>query len=109
MSTNTFKMKPVKNITTSPSTIHTGASSTQTIVVGAVISNTTAGAITVDLYITRSAVDYYLVKSAPIPVGGSLIFGGGDMKIVLETNDALKVVSNTVTSADGSISILEIT
>jgi hypothetical protein len=67
------------------------------------------GAITVDVYVTSAAVDYYLVKTAPIPVGGALVPIGGDAKVVLESGDAIKVVSNTLTSADATLSVLEIT
>ena len=107
--TNTFKNYLSKNITTAAATILTVAASTQTIVIGGSVANTTSGAITVDVYITSGGVDYYIVKNAPVPVGGTLVFGGGDAKIVLEATDALKIVSNTVTSADAVVNVLEIT
>jgi len=34
---------------------------------------------------------------------------GGDQKVVLETNDSIKVKSDTATSVDAVMSILEIT
>ena len=51
----------------------------------------------------------YLVKDAPIPVGGSLVVIGGDQKVVLEPGDRIKVTSNTASSADVVLSHLDIT
>jgi hypothetical protein len=54
-------------------------------------------------------VDYYIVKGATVPSGGSLVVVGGDQKVVLITSDALKVVSSTNTSLDVVTSVLNIT
>jgi hypothetical protein len=72
-------------------------------------ANTTASPVTVDAYVTRSAVDYYLVKGATVPVGGSLVIVGGDQKVVLITSDALKVLSSAAASIDLFTSVLNIT
>jgi len=69
----------------------------------------TSGPITVDVYATIGGTDYYIVKNAVIPVGGSLVPVGGDQKLVLEATDVLKVVSDTASSADVIASVLEIT
>ena len=60
-------------------------------------------------YVTVSAVDYYLVKNATVPVGGSLVVVGGDQKFVMVTSDVLKVVSSAAASADVITSVLNIT
>ena len=60
-------------------------------------------------YITASAVDYYLIKDATVPVGGTLVVVGGDQKTVLVTSDALKVISSAASSADVVTSVLNIT
>jgi hypothetical protein len=72
------------------------------------IGNTTASPITCDVYVTSSAVNYYLVKGATVPVGGSLVPIGGDQKLCLEAADVLKVVSSAASSADVICSLLEI-
>jgi hypothetical protein len=51
----------------------------------------------------------YLIKAAPVPVGSSLVVVGGEQKVVLNASDVLKVTSNTASSADVALSILEIT
>jgi hypothetical protein len=85
------------------------AGGTQTTVIGMTCANTTAAGVTVDVYITRSAVDYYIVKDAAIPSGGTLVPVGGDQKVVLVASDVLKVISSAATSVDAVTSVLEIT
>lgn len=106
---NTFKSYPVKNVGTSAATVYTCPSATQTTLIGLSIANTSASPITADAYITRSSVDYYLVKTATVAVGGALVIVGGDQKVVLEVGDVLKVVTSAATSADCFASLLEIT
>lgn len=106
---NTFKSYPSKNVGTSAATIYTCPSSTQTTLIGLSVANTSSAPITCDAYITRSAVDYYLIKAATVPVGSSLVIVGGDQKVVLEPSDVLKVVTSAASSADVACSLLEIT
>jgi hypothetical protein len=106
---NTFTSYANKNVGTSPATVVTVGASTQTTIIGLDVANTTTSPITADVYITRSAVDYYLIKSAVVPVGGSLIVVGADQKVVLITSDALKVVTSAASSADVVTSVLNIT
>jgi hypothetical protein len=106
---NTFTSYVNKNVGTSAATIVTVASSTQTTIIGMSCANTTSSPVTVDAYFTRSAVDYYLIKGATVPVGSSLVIVGGDQKVVLITSDVLKVVSSVATSIDVVTSVLNIT
>ena len=105
---NTFKNYFSKNVGTSAATVYTCPSATQTTVIGLSVANTSASPITTDVYITSSAVDYYLIKSGVVPVGGSLVVVGGDQKVVLEAADVLKVVTSAASSADVVASVLEI-
>lgn len=105
---NVFKNQFSKSVGTSAATIYTCPSATQTTIIGLTVGNLTASPITCDVYVTSSAVDYYLVKGAVVPVGGSLVPVGGDQKLVLEAADVLKVVSSTASSADVICSLLEI-
>lgn len=84
-------------IGTSANTIFTASATTA--LVGVQIANISNSPITVDLYVTRSAVDYYLVKGATVSVGGALAAIGGDVKHFLINGDALKVVSSAANSA----------
>lgn len=93
-----------KNVGTSASTLTTVSSGTIAIT-SLVVANTTTSPITTDVYFTRSAVDYYLVKTATIPVGGSLEVIGGN-RVVLIASDALKVLTSAASSADVVVSVL---
>lgn len=94
----------VKNVSTSGSTITTVSSGTLA-VASLVVSNTSSSPITCDVYITRSAVNYYLVKAATVPVGGSLEVIQGN-RVVLEASDALVAVSSASSAADCWVSAL---
>lgn len=106
---NNFTSYLTKNVGTSASTVVTVAASTQTTIIGLSFANTTTSPITVSAYITRSAVDYYLIKDATVPVGSSLVVVGGDQKTVMITGDALKVITSAASSADVVTSVLNIT
>jgi hypothetical protein len=108
---NTFFRKFSANIGNTASTLggYTVGSSTTTIVVGLTLSNTTGGAINASVFVNNGANNYYLVKSAPIAAGGALIPIGGDQKLVLQFNDNVKIVSDTASSIDAYMSIMEIT
>tara|TARA_R110000850_G_C9689990_1_gene438883 strand:- start:125 stop:457 length:333 start_codon:yes stop_codon:yes gene_type:complete len=62
------------------------------------LANVLSTSINVDVYIKRSATDYYLIKTAPIIPGSSLELIDGGSKIVLESGDQLYVVSDTASS-----------
>jgi hypothetical protein len=108
MATNTFKSFPSKNVGTSPALVYTCPASTQTTIIGLSMANTTTSPITCDVYITRSAVNYYLIETATVPVGSSLVVVGGDQKVVLEAADTLYVVNSVASSGDCFCSLLEV-
>jgi len=105
---NTFNSYVSKDVGTSAATVMTVPALTTTTVIGLSVANTTAADITIDVYVTRSAVNYYIAKSATVPVGGTFILAGGDQKVVMLASDALKVVSSAATSADVIASVLEL-
>lgn len=108
---NSFDRKLSRNLGTSLTAVgtYTVAASTKTIVVGLTLANVSSGTIYADATLNDGTNDYYIVKSAPIPAGGSLVVIGGEQKIVLKTNDSIKVKSDTASSLDAVLSIMEIT
>jgi hypothetical protein len=106
---NNFTSYANKDVGTSPATILSGAAATQTTLIGLSCANTSVAPVIVDAYITRSAVNYYLIKGATVPVGGTLVIVGGDQKVVIINGDDLKVVSSAATSVDVFASVLDIT
>ena len=83
--------------------------------IGLTVANIVTTQIEIDVQLdastrTSGAEDsVYIIKDAPIPVGSSLVVVGGEQKIVMEPGDTIKVTSNTASSADVAMSILEIT
>tara|TARA_R100001369_G_scaffold75701_1_gene104681 strand:- start:545 stop:865 length:321 start_codon:yes stop_codon:yes gene_type:complete len=89
---------------TSPVTIHTA--NTNDVLVGISVANILGSTILVDVYLTNSGT-FHLVKSAPIPSGGSLQLLAGGAKVVMQNGDALIVKSDTASSADVWVSAVD--
>jgi len=100
-----FRRYTSNNVGTAPATVMT-ADSYDT-VVGISISNVTVGTINVDCYINDGSNDIYLVKTAPILSGSTLQIIDGGSRFVLHNGDALKVVSDTASSADVWVSAVD--
>lgn len=103
---NTFKNALARNVGTSATTVYTAPVSKNSIAIELDLCNTTNSGVTADVYITSGGDNYYLIKAAPVPVGGSLQVIAGQ-KIVLSNGDALKVVSSVASSIDVVGAILE--
>ncbi len=107
---NSFKLVTDTGVGTSAATVHTGAGSTETTIIGMSIANIHTSQIEVDVQLENNDGDnIYIIKDAPIPVGSSLVVVGGEQKVVMNASDVLKVTSNVASSADVALSILEIT
>ena len=102
---NTFKNYLAASVGTSASTVYTVGGSTTATTIGLNIANRVTSQIKVSAYITSGGTDYYIVRDAPIPAGSALSVLDG--KIVLEAADVVKVVSDTASSADVVLSVLE--
>ena len=108
---NTFKLKTDTAVGTTLTSVYTVPASTTTVMIGAVLANILASQIEVDVKIVtassagENADDVYLVKDLPIPNGSSFELIEG--KVVLETGDIVKVESDTASSLDVALSVLE--
>ena len=108
---NTFYRKFSANIGNTSSTLgsYTVSSGTTSIVLGLTLCNTTGATINASVFVNNGANNYYIIKNAPINSGGALVPIGGDQKVVLQFNDNVKIVSDTASSIDAVMSIMEIT
>ena len=120
---NTFRMTNETNVSTTIEPLYTVPSSTTTIILGIMMSNTSTGTIkgSVQL-VSTSAVgsgvsnsgasnaneSTYMIKDAPINNSSSLEIMSGN-KIVMQAGDILKAQSDTATGLDIIISYMEIT
>ena len=108
---NTFTRKLSRSIGTALTAVgsYTVGASTQTTVIGLTVANTSASSVNIDVTLNDGANDTYIVKGAPVPVGGALVPIGGNQKIVMVTGDSIKVNSSAASSVDAVLSVLEIT
>jgi len=100
-----FRRYTSNDVGTSAATLFT-ANSYDT-VVGISVANVTASAVVASVYINDGSNDIYLVKDVSIPSGSALQVLDGGAKFVVESGDALKVVSNTASSLDVWVSAVD--
>ena len=92
--------------TNTASTIFTANSNDA--VIGIRVTNTTASAITIDVFVTITGpTNRYIAKGLSIPPSSSVELVTGGAKFVMQNTDALKVESNTATSADVYVSVVD--
>ena len=103
-----FRRYTSNNVGTSATAIPSGAAfdSFDTIV-GISVANVTTSAVVASVYINDGSNDIYLVKDAPIPSGSSLQVLDGGAKFVVQSGDALKVISDTASSLDVWVSTVD--
>ena len=108
---NTFKLNTKAGGAVAANTdITVLTATTTTILIGLTISNKIGNSVTVDVKLESGTAGNANVNSGqnlPIPTGSSLDALAG--KIVMNTNDVLKVQSDTANSIDIVLSIMEIT
>lgn len=100
-----FRRYTSNDVGTSAATLFT-ADSYDT-VVGISVANITGSAVNCSVYINDGANDIYLIKDAPIPTGSALQVLDGGAKFVVQSGDALKVVSDTASSLDVWVSTVD--
>ena len=98
---NTFKNYTGASIGTSPSTVYTVPASTTSVIIGLNLANRTTSSVTVDVQLGST----YIVKAAPVPSGSALSVLDG--KIIAETTETIVVTSDTASSIDAIVSVLE--
>ena len=92
--------------TNTASTIFTANSNDA--VIGIRVTNTTAGTITIDVFVTITGpTNRYIAKGLSIPSSSSVELVTGGAKFVMQNTDVLKVQSDTATSADVYVSVVD--
>ena len=110
---NTFNSVTSGSVGTTLTNVYTCRGSTTTIILGASLANTNSNPIGGSVKLAKTgagsgADDVFIVKQAPIPVGSSIEVMAGN-KVVMEAADILQFQSDTSSSLDVTISMLEIT
>jgi len=100
-----FRRFTSNNVGTGATTVLT-ANSFDTIV-GISLANVTTSSITASCYINDGSNDIHLVKDVSIPSGSALQVLDGGAKFVVQSGDALKVISDTASSLDVWVSVVD--
>jgi hypothetical protein len=106
---NTFKSYTKASIGTSVTDVYTVPAATTAVVIGCNLSNRTGDQINANVLINKADVgsdDVYLVRNIPIPNGSAFEFNAGN-KIILVAGDKIQISSDTATSVDAVVSVLE--
>ena len=106
---NDFKLKTKASVGVTTENVYVVPANTSVTVIGITLCNTSGSGINVGIGITRASDDdVKILKNVPIPQGSTLEFMQGN-KIVLEETDTLTANSDTASSLDVALTILEMT
>ena len=106
---NTFKLKTKASVGVTTENVYVTPAATTTVVIGVTLANVSGQSINVGMGITRASTDdVNVLKDIPLPQGSSIEFMQGN-KVVLETTDSFTAISDTASSLDVALSIMEIT
>ena len=108
---NTFKVDTKSSVTTQVIThadavIVTAGGSATCVLLSVLLANKTGTSADVDVYLETTGDDVYLIRNAPVPAGSSLEVISGS-KIIMESNDKLRIRCGTASAVDASVSYLE--
>ena len=88
----------ISNSSGSPTTLVTSNSDDAIVSIRCVNKHTAS--VNVTVLVSSGGTDYFVIKDAPIPVGGSLELIDSGSKIVIQTGDVLKAYADTASAAD---------
>ena len=83
------------------------ATTTNDAIIGVRCTNTSGVSVDITVYVKKSSVNYYIIKDAPIPTGGSLELIDGGSKVVLQTGDSVEAYASAATSVDIVLSVVD--
>ena len=83
------------------------AADTNDAIIGVRCTNTSGSSVDITVYVRNSSTNYHIIKSAPIPTGGSLELIDGGSKVVLMSGDAVKAYASAASSVDIITSVVD--
>ena len=105
---NLFKSYTKANVGTSTTDVYTVPAATTSVIIGLCLSNTTSSPVSANVIVYKSGASdtVYVAKNLDLPDGSLYEFNAGN-KIILQTGDKLRISSNTASSIDVMVSVLE--
>lgn len=95
----------ISNNSSSPTTLVTSNSDDAIVSIRCVNKHTTA--VNVTVLISSSGTDYFVIKDAPLPLGGSLELIDSGSKIVIQSADVVKAYADTASAVDVLVSYVD--
>jgi hypothetical protein len=107
---NSYKKKVAGGVGTSLRDVYVAGAGVQSTVIGMTIANIIPSPVSANVVVYNSAGanSVFMVKTATIATGGTLIAVGGEQKLFLEPGDKVQVQMSAATSADVIVSVLEV-
>ena len=103
-----FQRTLKRNITLSGSPTELRASTTTNdAIIGVRCTNTSGSSVDITVYVRNSSTNYHIIKSAPIPTGGSLELIDGGSKVVLQSGDSVEAYASAASSVDIITSVVD--
>ena len=108
---NTFKIDTKSSVVTDAvsstnTNVLTAGGSATLVLLSILLSNKSGTSADVDVFLVTTGDDVYLISNAPVPSGSSLEVISGS-KIIMESNDVLRVRCATASAVDVSVRYLE--
>jgi hypothetical protein len=95
----------ISNSSGSPTTLVTSNSDDAIVSIRCVNKHTTA--VNVTVLISSGGTDYFVIKDAPLPLGGSLELIDSGSKIVIQSADVVKAYADTASAVDVLVSYVD--
>ena len=96
----------ISNSSGSPTSLR-AAADTNDAIIGVRCTNTSGVSVDITVYVKNTSTNYYIIKDAPIPTGGSLELIDGGSKVVLQTGDSVEAYASAATSVDIVLSVVD--
>jgi hypothetical protein len=107
----TFKLKTIANVDNiAADLLYTTPATTQTIILGLAIANTSTNGVKVTVTLESSTgtnANITLLHEISVPQNATLEVLSGQ-KMALQDGDVLKIIANTINAIDVALSVLEI-
>ena len=83
------------------------AANTNDAIIGVRCTNTSGSSVNITVYVRNSSTNYHIIKTAPIPTGGSLELIDGGSKVVLQSGDSVEAYASAASSVDIILSVVD--
>ena len=108
---NTFKIDTKSSVVTDAvsstnTNVLTAGGSATLVLLSILVANKSGTSADIDVFLVTTGDDIYLIRNAPVPAGSSLELISGS-KVIMESNDVLRVRCATASAVDVSVSYLE--